>query len=31
MWTATVYPAGKIIISDRLTISGASDQDEISP
>ena len=31
IWTATVYSASKILISDRLAVSGASDQDQVCP
>jgi len=31
IWAATFYAASKGIISYRLAVSGASDQDEISP
>jgi hypothetical protein len=31
IWAATFYAASKGIISYRLAVSGASDQDEVSP
>ncbi len=31
IWTATVYSVSKILISDRLAVSGASHQDQVCP